>query len=248
MSHTQPPAGTPTPTVYEKHQYLQERHMRVLELRDVLLQQVMDSSTAHSWVMILGSSMRDLRAQSELWELVRRLPKGVTLAKQYPEYFAEAFAEASQAPAAVRQLPASRHCAPSPAAVPSPVATPSPAISSGSEAAVLVPPAPGAGRTTLRARPIRRTSASRRARESHYPPVSSRPRNKPAGWVPCASCRQRKKGCFPAEGAGPQGPCILCVKDRKKCTRVAAVAGTHTHIYRLALPLLRLAQLLLRLA
>ena len=57
MSHTQPPAGTPTPTVYEKHQYLQERHMRVLELRDVLLQQVMDSSTAHSWVMILGSSM-----------------------------------------------------------------------------------------------------------------------------------------------------------------------------------------------
>jgi hypothetical protein len=130
-------------------------------------------------------------------ELVRRLPKGVTLAKQYPEYFAEAFAEASQAPAAVPQLPvpspdavsrkASRHCAPSPAAVSSPVATPSPAISSGSEAAVLVPPAPGAGRTTLRARPIRRTSASRRARESHYPPVSSRPRNKPAGWVPVRS-------------------------------------------------------------
>ena len=240
----QPPAGNPTPTVYEKHQYLHERHMRVLELREVLLSQVTDDSTAHSWVMILGSSMvrpplacicgasnrpqRDLRAQSDAlgltidgdreliglfnlararilryatsdWPdlvpglvddvegLVRRLPKGVTLAKQYPKYFADA----TQAPAAVPPLPvpspdtASQTCVPSPSAIPSPVVAPSPAISSGSGAAVLVPPAPGAEHTPP-ARPLRRASASRRVPEGHYSSVTSRRKdkrfNKPAGW------------------------------------------------------------------
>jgi hypothetical protein len=60
MSQSQhPAAGIPTPNVqvYEKHIYLEERHMRLLKLREDLLSKVTDPSTARSWVMILGSSM-----------------------------------------------------------------------------------------------------------------------------------------------------------------------------------------------
>jgi hypothetical protein len=62
---SQPPAGTPTPTIsdsknYEKHLYLQERldlNMWLLKLRQTLFSQVMDPSTAHDWVRNLASTM-----------------------------------------------------------------------------------------------------------------------------------------------------------------------------------------------
>jgi hypothetical protein len=53
MPQSQPPAGKPTPTIFE---YMQERHITMLELREALLSEVTNASTAHSWVIALGTS------------------------------------------------------------------------------------------------------------------------------------------------------------------------------------------------
>lgn len=206
--------------------------MTVLELREVLLTEVADSSTAHSWVMTLGiftvcsplvcvcrdsnRPQRNLRARSDAlginiegnrelvglfklararilqhatsdWpdlvpglvddmeEAIRQLPKGMTLAKQYPEVFDEVTHAPAVVPQVIPSLPI-----PSPSAVPPPSCLPS----SGSGAVVSVPPARGDRHINLRERSIRLTSTYRRDQESrsHRPPIAPRPRNKPVGW------------------------------------------------------------------
>jgi hypothetical protein len=55
MPQSQPPAGKPTPTISEKVRDLQEwRHITVLELREAL-SEVTNASTAHIWVIALGT-------------------------------------------------------------------------------------------------------------------------------------------------------------------------------------------------
>ena len=113
----------------------------------------------------------------DMEEAIRGLPKGMTLAKQYPERFDKV----THAPAVVHKVVRASPV-PSSATVPPPSCSPS----SGSGAAVSVPSAPGDRRLTLRAKaakPIRPTSPYRRDQgsRSHCPPIASRPR-KPADW------------------------------------------------------------------
>jgi hypothetical protein len=108
-------------------------------------------------------------------EAIRQLPKGMTLAKQYPEVFDEVTHAPAVVPQVIPSLPI-----PSPSAVPPPSCLPS----SGSGAVVSVPPARGDRHINLRERSIRLTSTYRRDQESrsHRPPIAPRPRNKPVGW------------------------------------------------------------------
>ena len=149
----------------------------------------------------------------DMEELVRRLPKGVTLAQKCPEIFD--------------------------VTVPPPSSSPS--AGSGAADSKSVPPVPDARRMTLRASPLRRNSAYCRNKKSRYPPVASRRRNKrPVRSLllvfhrvcllsrpcQCKDCQQRKRRCIPLKGADPQGCCTPCMKDRQKCIRVAEVTGT----------------------